>query len=166
MKERAVLAVAAVRAVALFAFWLALANWTIADVVAGAVAAGIASWASILLLPPAPHSSRSFLAIAQIALFFLIQSFLAGLDVARRALDPRMPLQPGFVTCPMSLRGAMPRCAFRALMSLQPGSLPVEEQAGGVLLVHCLNKNQPVSQSFAREEMLFAKAFGIETDHG
>jgi hypothetical protein len=50
-------------------------------------------------------------------------------------------------------------------MSLQPGSLPVEERADGTLLVHCLNMDQPVSQSYLREERLFADAFGIETEN-
>ncbi|MGA9819917.1 MAG: hypothetical protein WBQ54_23770, partial [Pseudolabrys sp.] len=34
---------------------------------------------------------------------FLYQSIVAGVDVALRALNPRLPLQPGFVIYPMRL---------------------------------------------------------------
>ena len=165
MTNQSILAVAVARGAMLLAFWLTLAHWTIVDVAIGVLAAGIGSWVSVVLLPPAPHAHRSFLRMAQFAVRFVIQSFLAGWDIARRALDPKMPLLPGLTSCPVRLRAGVPRSAFRALMSLQPGSLPVEERADGTLLVHCLNMDQPVSQSYLREERLFADAFGIETEN-
>jgi multicomponent Na+:H+ antiporter subunit E len=86
-----------------------------------------------------------------------LQSLLAGADVARRALDPRMPLEPGFIKYSTGLEAGPRRSAFRALMSLQPGTLPVSVEASGDLLVHCLDTSQPVADQLASEEDLFAQ---------
>jgi multicomponent Na+:H+ antiporter subunit E len=156
----------AFRAAALFALWLALARWSIADIAVGLVVATLASWASFSVLPLRSHRRQSILAMAELVLRFPMQSFLAGLDVARRAFDPRLPLRPGFVVCPMRLRQDTARNAFRVLMSLQPGSLPVGEDSSGALLVHCLDTGKPLIASFIEEELLFAEAVGAEVDRG
>ena len=88
------------------------------------------------------------------------QSLIAGIDVARRALDPRLPLCPGFVTVSPRLPPGTPRDAFYALASLMPGTLPADTNEDGTLLVHCLDTGQPVAAQIAADEELFAQALG------
>jgi multicomponent Na+:H+ antiporter subunit E len=126
-----------------------------ADLPVGIIAAATAAWASLRLPPPAGGRLRP-LALARLALRFPIQSLVAGLDVARRAFNPGLPLSPGFVRCPTQLPEGPARHAFASLMSLLPGSLPAGGDAGGGMLVHCLDTRQPVAAQLAAEEALFA----------
>jgi multicomponent Na+:H+ antiporter subunit E len=71
-----------------------------------------------------------------------------------------MPLRPGFVTYAPMLPAGTPRDAFCALASLLPGTLPVDTDADGALLIHCLDVRQPVAAQLAKEEALFARAIG------
>lgn len=164
-KPTTLLLSAAVRAVLLFALWLALAGWNTIDAVAGLVAACLASWASFFVLPPTAPRRGSLIAAVQIVVSFPFQSLVAGFDVARRAFSPRMPLRPGLVACPMRLKGETSCNVLRALMSLQPGSLPVEQQADGTLLIHCLDSHEPIRERYTRDEALFAKAAGSDVAH-
>jgi multicomponent Na+:H+ antiporter subunit E len=52
------------------------------------------------------------------------------------------------------------RDGFTAFASLMPGTLPVESEAGGALLVHCLDTDQPVAAQMAAEAARFARAIG------
>jgi multicomponent Na+:H+ antiporter subunit E len=115
-----------------------------------------ATWISVLLQPVGDRQV-SATALARLAMRLPWQSLVAGADVARRALDPRMPLQPGFVTYATGLQAGAGRNAFRALLSLQPGTLPVSVEESGDLLIHCLDTNQPVVAQLSMEEELFAQ---------
>lgn len=99
-------------------------------------------------------------ALADLSLRFLWQSVIAGADVAWRALDPRLPLRPGFVRCPIRIAPGPERDAFRALSSLLPGTLPVGSDHGDVLLMHCLDVGQPVQAQMAAAEARFLRASG------
>src|SRR5215472_16323937 len=94
---RNLLAGATTRAAVCFALWLALAGFKPADLPAAAVAVAAATLVSLRLLPPA-RWRVSQLGVAMLALRFPGQAVMAGVDVARRAFDPRLPLRPGFVT--------------------------------------------------------------------
>jgi multicomponent Na+:H+ antiporter subunit E len=141
---------AAWRAIFFLCFWLVLRGADLLDlpVAAGAVAA--ATWTSLRLLAPAA-SRRSPRAIAQLALRFLYQSVIAGADVARRALDPRLPLRPGFVIYPTGLPPGAARNMFATLTSLLPGTVPAGEEKGQIVY-HCLDIGQPVLAELAAEE--------------
>jgi multicomponent Na+:H+ antiporter subunit E len=149
----------AVRTVSFFVLWVLLTGGNPADLVAGAVAALAATWASLRLLPPGTSRVRPA-ALARLALHFLRQSIIAGVDVARYALDPRLPLRPGFVVCPMGLPRGPAQNIFTTLMSLLPGTVPTGSQENGGLLIHCLDVEQPVVAQFAAEEALFVRVIG------
>jgi len=151
------------RALVLFAFWLLLTGAGPGDLPAGALAAAVAAWASVRLLPPGPRRVRPgpWLAIAgRLAL----QSLVAGADVARRALAPRLPLRPGFVSHPLRLPPGPARDAFCALTSLLPGTVPSGRDERGALLVHCLDRERPVAAQLAADEARFARALGARRD--
>lgn len=156
---------AALRATVLFVVWMVLTDGRPADMPVGLIAAGIATWVSLHLLPPTP-ARPSPVALLALSGRFLWASLISGIDVARRALDPRLPIKPGIIVHRTTLPPGAARDAFRALMCLQPGSLPVESWDEDGFLIHCLDTDMPVTQAFAMEEALFVRALGIEAGDG
>jgi len=145
--------------------WLMLAGDSPADLGAGAVAAVAATWVSLHLLPPSRSRMRP-VAFARFAVRFLQQSVIAGVDVARRAFDPRLPLSPGFAVYPVGLPPGSGRNMFTALMSLSPGTVPTGPDPRDRLLVHCLDVEQPITAQLAAEEAAFAQAIGRRPEDG
>lgn len=141
--------------------WIALIGTGLTDLAIGAAAAVVAAWLSLRLLPPAGRAI-SWRALAGFALRLAWQSLVAGIDVARRAFDPRMPLRTGHVAFPTRLPAGPARDVFRAAMSLQPGALPVSAETDGPILFHCLDTTWPVLAQLAAEEARFLRALGAE----
>lgn len=145
------------RAACFLALWIVLMpSAKPADLLLGALATTLATWASLRLLEPDTGHLR-FGALLALAPHFLWQSVLAGLDVARRAFDPRMPLAPGFVEYPVELPSGLTRNTFAAITSLLPGSVPCGETRGA-MVYHCLDRRLPNVEQLKREERLFARA--------
>ena len=147
---------AAGRAALFLAFWLMTAGYEPADLPVGLFAAAAATWASLWLLPPTDVRLR-FSSLVTFSLHFFRQSVISGIDVARIAYDPRLPLRAGFVVYRCRLRSAGERAAFCALSSLLPGTLPTGTNEDGDLLIHCLDITQPVAANLAAEESLFTR---------
>jgi multicomponent Na+:H+ antiporter subunit E len=99
-------------------------------------------------------------------LHFLRQSIVAGIDVAWRALDPRLRLRPGFVVYQAQLPPGTTRETFCAIMSLMPGTLPCGPAEGNGLTIHCLDVTQPVAEQLAVEEVLCMQTLGGTPRHG
>ncbi len=146
------------RAAGFLGFWLALAGADSSDLFAAAASVVAATWISLHLLPPS-GSRRSLVAMGQLALRFLYQSVVAGVDVARRALDPRLPLRPGFVGYPVRFPPGTARNTFTTLTSLLPGTVPAGEE-DGKLVYHCLDIGQPVVAQLAVEEAALSEVLG------
>ena len=144
------------RGAAFFALWFVLIpSGKPADLAFGLVAAGAATWASLVLLPAAAGHLRLGAMLAYLPRF-LWKSVLAGFDIARRALDPRLPLNPGFVTCPTKLPPGRARNEFASITSLMPGSVPADD-GPGMIVFHCLDIAQPVPEQMAAEERALAR---------
>jgi multicomponent Na+:H+ antiporter subunit E len=153
------------RAVSLFGFWLILSGVDAVGVLVGALAAVAATLASLRLLPPGRWSLHP-VALARLVLRFLRQSVSAGIEVAWRALDPRMPLRPGFMVYQSRLPPGPTRDAFCTMTSLLPGTLPCGSAESGGLVIHCLDTEQPVLEQLAAEEALFVQVLGGARNHG
>ncbi len=125
----------------------------------GLIAAAVASWASLNLLPRATSQLRTN-KFATLALNFASQSIISGVDVARHALRKQLQLRPGFVSYQSHLPPGAARTTFCALSSLLPGTLPTGNDEDGTLLVHCLDVEQPVTTNLAAEEALFMRMLG------
>ena len=143
------------RAALFFGLWLAIAGP--AGLVPGVLAALAASWVSLQLLPPggafgSPEAALRLL--GRVA----SQSLLAGIDIARRAFDPRLPVQPGMVSFPTRLPAGPVRDGFTALSSLAPGAVPAGLAPDGALAVHALDTRLPVLADLATSEALFVRA--------
>jgi multicomponent Na+:H+ antiporter subunit E len=145
----------------LFCIWLIVANWKLADLPIGIAAAALALWISLTLWPRHSVNLRPA-SFARLTLRLLGCSILAGVDVARRALLPRLDLRPGFIVAPLTLQsGGMTRDVFLLYQSLQPGTLPTGVE-GDHLEVHSLDISQPVVDAIEADEALFKRAIGRE----
>jgi multicomponent Na+:H+ antiporter subunit E len=151
------------RAAGFLVLWLVLAGVDPADLPAAILAVAAATWTSLRLLPPGDARPLP-LALARLVLRFVYQSVVAGVDIARRALDPRLPLQPGFVVYPARLPPGPGLNAFCTLTSLAPGTLPVGSDERGAIVIHCLDVGQPVAAHLAADEALFTRALGGRRD--
>src|SRR5262245_5349762 len=152
------------RAGAFFVLWVVLIGTWLTDLIAGVLVSAAATWTALPILPPGPQRVR-LIRVLPLIPHFLWKSLVAGWDVARRALDPRLPLRTGFVGYPPRFRSPLVRNAFASYTSLLPGTLPVEDD-GETLLYHCLDIEQPVAAELATEETVLAHAVGGDNaDH-
>jgi multicomponent Na+:H+ antiporter subunit E len=147
-------------AVLLFGVWLALSglrDW--------ALGLGFAVLGAVLAarygLVQEPHPWRP-LRVLGFFLFFLRESLLGAMDVARRALAPSLPLAPDFVRHPMRLPGGPARTLMVSVVSLLPGTLSADlEEDGATLLVHVLARESAASVS--RLEARIAWLFDLDS---
>jgi multicomponent Na+:H+ antiporter subunit E len=145
------------RWVAYLALWVALIGLDPLDLVVGALAAVVATRVSLRLLPPGSHPAR-LAALPGLVLRFIVHSVSAGIDVARRAFSPTVPLQPGFFQYRTGYSRGPARNAFASISSLLPGTLAVHDDTRG-LLYHCLDVTQPVADELAAQEREVARVF-------
>jgi multicomponent Na+:H+ antiporter subunit E len=132
------------------------------DLVVGGLAAVAATWVSLQLRPPAAGRLR-FSALVGLMPHYVWESVRGGVDVARRALDPRLPLNPGIVECPLDLPQGLARNTFASITSLLPGTVACGDQRDG-LVYHCLDVDSPVVEQLREEERLLARALITGTD--
>jgi multicomponent Na+:H+ antiporter subunit E len=153
------------RGTAFFMLWMLLVQSVKpADLAVGLLASAVATWVSLRLLPPSSGSLHLGRLLALMP-HFAWESVLAGVDVARRALSPRMALSPGFVTCPLSLPPGFARNTFATITSNLPGSVATGEVRGD-LVYHCLDTTAPVVEQLHNEERLLAGALLAGQSHG
>ncbi|MCX5495854.1 Na+/H+ antiporter subunit E [Kaistia dalseonensis] len=153
-------AAGAVRIVTFTLVWVVLTGAYLKDLPVGILTAFGAAWISLRLLPPGP-SHPSILPAIRYVLRFVGQSIVAGIDVARRALAPDLPINPGFVTYRTKLPPGTARDAFCDTMSLLPGTVPAGTTDDGGVLIHGLDVSQPIIDDLAREEALFVETFDL-----
>ncbi len=150
-----------VRGIAYFVVWMIMAGGQLADVAPGIVVAVLATWVSMVLLPLDPGFAEVRpLAVLRLALRFVWGSIVAGLDIARRAFSPSLPLKPGYLNYPVGLPPGTSRNLFTSVTSLMPGTLPSGTDESGRLIYHCLDVEQPVLQELRQEEAQFVAALG------
>jgi multicomponent Na+:H+ antiporter subunit E len=94
------------------------------------------------------------------AVWFLWYSLHGGLDVARRALQPRMPLNPGFVRYSLTLEPGTPRVFLVNCLSLLPGTLSAHLE-GNDLVLHALDIETDILAETRRAELWVKKLYGI-----
>lgn len=161
------------------AWWLAIATKRFAIfavlwlVLTGAARDGLAfglptvlaaTWLSLRLLPPGDRGV-SLLALLPLLPGFLARTVLGGVDVAWRALDPRLPICPAWYVHRTRLPAGGARVALGSVVSLLPGTL-VAGSFGDRLFVHCLNADPSIVASVRAEERRLARAAGTVSDEG
>jgi multicomponent Na+:H+ antiporter subunit E len=139
--------------------WLALTKGDPGGLIVGVVVAAAGTWLSLRLLPPGAHGV-SLISLARMFPGFVWRSFLGGVDVAWRALHPRMPLKPGWVVVPTALPEGGARVALGGEFSLLPGTLVAGSREDD-LLIHCLDTDQEIETAIRREEEDIASSIGL-----
>ena len=132
----------------------AAASWLVgAPFVAAAAAASHRLW-------PAGTGWWSVAALVRFVGFFLRESARGGLDVARRALAPRMPLDPGTLELTCRLPRGPAEVFLVDVVSLLPGTLSVDLR-GRVLTLHVLDRAAPAEADLRALEELVAAIFRV-----
>lgn len=152
---------AAARGAAFLGLWVVLAGPAPEGLAVGLLAAGLATWASLRLMPPRPWRPRPG-ALLRLALRFPWQALRAGFDVARLALDPRRRPDPATVAWTPRLKPGRAQDAFLAYASLLPGTLPAGPMEGPAIAIHALDRATPAAEAMREEEARFARAVGAD----
>jgi len=112
---------------------------------------------SVMLLPPLLWS---FTGIVGFVPFFLWRSLCGGMDVARRALHPRLPISPGLFDHRWRLPPGLPRVFMANTVSLLPGTLSLE-LGTDCLQVHVLDEGKDFLPELEKVEQRVAAMFSI-----
>ncbi|MBB1035204.1 Na+/H+ antiporter subunit E [Dietzia sp. CQ4] len=151
---------AVVRFLVLLLLWWILAEGDTRFWHYGLVATAVATAVSLRALPPArPRTGRRPWEIPGLAGWFLLALLRGGIDVARRALDPRMPISPH--TRRLPIRSGAPAARRLALwmINLMPGTLVSDEGEDWVDL-HVLAEDIDADQAWAGLERRLGRIIG------
>lgn len=140
--------------------WWVLSEGVKGDLLLALLFTLLATGSSLLLLPPGRFRLRP-LGLVRFVPHFLWGSLLGGLDVARRALSPSLPVSPGLIDLPLRLRSEVARVVFSWTVSLMPGTAAVELTAT-TLKLHLLDTTQPTEARLRRLEARVARLFQAE----
>lgn len=144
------------------ALWWALTGGSVGSWLVGLPVVVLATLASQVLWT---HRTGRWspVALGRFAIFFLRESLRGGLDVARRAFAPSLPLRPGLV----ELRSRMPPGPVEVflvnVLSLLPGTLSVDLR-GSVLTLHVLDEQMPVEAETRALEAHVAAIFRLQLE--
>lgn len=162
------------RAVVLALLWVFFAGWDLDYAGYGVVSVLAATAMSLVLLPPTqtPNPARWPQRIwfsVRLAAWFLRQSALGGVDVARRAFAARPDIAPAVVVAPVQLPEGHSRQLAMLLMNLMPGSMiqrgPLvpdhqpEGEAGEVVELHTLAAALDPAEQWRQLQLRAGRAF-------
>lgn len=126
----------------LFIFWLLLSTiFDMPHVILGIICSAFLAYFYGDLL--ASRGARVLLGAKVLIKFIaygfwlVVQIFLANIDVARRVLDPKLPISPRIIKYESKLSGDIARTAMANSITLTPGTLTVDV-LNGDYYVHCL----------------------------
>ena len=131
----------------------AMNSWPI-----GLPAVLLATLLSVMLMPALSWSLRGILRFIP---YFLWYSIRGGVDVARRAMHPRLPISPGLFDYRFRLPPGLSRVFMANIVSLLPGTLSVE-LGEEILHVHVLDETAAINEELHILESRMADIFGIE----
>ena len=123
----------------------------------GVPAVLLAVLAGAVLLPPIPLVWHELLRFVP---FFILRSLLGGVDVARRAFLPALPISPVLADYPLRLPAGLPRVFMVNIVSLLPGTLGAELSEGH-LKIHVLDERRAFLPELNEVENSVARMFGL-----
>lgn len=143
--------------------------WVLTDSTAGSWWIGVpavacATFVSVALIPSSGIVWREVIGFVP---FFLWHSLKGGVDVARRAFHPRMPIAPELIDYPLRLPPGLPRVILVNIVSLLPGTLSVTLDVQ-ILKIHVLDSRGDVMSEVEALEYRVARMCGalLMTSHG
>lgn len=113
----------------LFVIWISVSGLHIQELMLGAVVAAILSY----ILSSYLNFSISLKIIPKLIMFLLlyipnliIELIKANLDVAKRVLDPKLPINPGIVKIPTQVKGDLGKLVLANSITLTPGTISID----------------------------------------
>lgn len=173
---------AVLRGVVLGLLWWALSGGGADYAIYGVVSVALATALSLVLLPPSSRSSprkwpRRLRSSIVLFGWFLGQSVLGGVDVARRVLSRPVDVDPRVVVAPFALEPGHARQLALVMMNLMPGSMvqqvvtadgeSADNTAEGPVLppsavqLHTLSPQLNPADQWARLQRRVGAAFGV-----
>lgn len=148
---------------ALFAaFWWLLVEGENPAWVLGIPSVAAATLISLAFVPPGGWQIRPLGAL-RFGLYFILKSLLSSIDVARRVLQPHIPIKPRIVRYPLRLKEIKAQVIVANAASLMPGTLSVN-LADNVLTIHVLDADAPIREELGALEERVAAIFGIQLE--
>jgi len=149
--------------IVLFVVYLFLAGFVLDEVIVG----GIVSAALTLILVKFVDFKVDILLPIKLLKFvfvylpvFIWKLILANLDVARRVLSPKIPLNPGIVKVPTGLKGDFGKLALANSITLTPGTLSIDVE-DDTLYIHTVDvKGKTVEENQKEISGTFEKILG------
>lgn len=138
------------------AVWWVLSGGAAESWMVGGPAVLIAALLSSAMLPPLRMSAAGLPAYLT---FFVRESLLGGVDVARRAFHWRLPLDPGIVRHRLRLTRPLARVSLVNTSSLLPGTLIVDLDDAWTY-VHALDRSRRIDEGITQCEHRVARLFG------
>jgi multicomponent Na+:H+ antiporter subunit E len=126
------------------------------------VAVGAAAVAGLVRrrLGPGPFRPIRPIGLLRFVPYFLWESLRGGVDVALRAIRPRLALSPHLIEHPVGLPGGPARTLFAGVLSLLPGTLTAELD-GDRLTIHALTHDATLADRVRRLERLAGAVYGV-----
>ncbi len=146
-----------------YAVYLLLAGWVVQELILGALISLILT----IIVAHYVNYQIDYKLPWRIVVFvfvylpvFIWQLLLANLDVARRVLSPKIPLNPGFVKVDSDLQGDFAKLMLANSITLTPGTLSVDVK-GQDLYIHTVDvKGSTQAEHKANISALFEKILG------
>ncbi len=136
-----------------FLLWILIGGIHIQELILGGVVALILAY----LLSSYLKITLSMTTVPKILLFILlyiplltIELIKANFDVARRVLDPKLPLNPGFVRIPTSIKSDLGKLVLANSITLTPGTLSIDADESSVL-IHWIDVKGSNSDVYQKE---------------
>lgn len=148
----------------LFAVYLLLADFAVQEIILGAVISLlltgiIAHYVDYTIDYKLPYRFVIFLFVYLPV--FMWQLLLANIDVAKRVLNPKLPLNPGFVAIKTNLKGDFARLMLANSITLTPGTLSVDVK-GDTIYVHTVNVHGDTTEENTKNiSALFERILGV-----
>jgi multicomponent Na+:H+ antiporter subunit E len=153
---------AGVRGTVMTLLWWILVGGDAGSWVIGAPAVAGATAASLALSPGGWRWTSA--GVLQFVPFFVYQSLVGSVDVALRALNPRLPLQPALLDYTLRLPENHARVFMADTVSLLPGTLSAALEDRH-LRVHTLTQGPEVLENLRELERRVAALFALELIH-
>lgn len=126
----------------LFILWLLLSGHIEALLLSLGIASCLfAAWLanSLSLLNHDSAALRFNFSIPKFLPWFFIELIKSNLDVSRRILDPKLPIEPTFSTVPISQHSDIAKAVYANCITLTPGTYSININ-NDTIEVHCLTK--------------------------
>ncbi len=137
--------------------WILISEGRADSWIVGGPVVMLAAVAAVLLATD--HDWRlSLIGFLYFSVYFIRSSFLGGLDIARRSLHRRLPINPQLIKYNLRLPSGTPRVFFMNVVNLLPGTVSADVR-DSELLVHVIDGTQPIIQELEKLEHLVANLF-------